>query len=259
MIKLIIWKRLNNKFIQKWLSFTPVFLVIIIFGSSQTYAFSMDSSNYQIEEDSINFMGEPSSSLHYKLNESGGEVGTGESTSSHYVLGAGFWGAAQSTISISGSSVINMGDISGTGFSSLTTNSGTWNVKTDNDTGYTLQWRAQNVNMVSGSDTLGPFVPTVGGTPNTWSGMPNTVSWWGGHLGKDSTTTDTAKWGTLDTYAGGKWLNVGTSDYSIVSRPSSTTTSGDNEVIYAGAEVGTNKIQPTGTYSVIVILTAIAL
>ena len=152
-----------------------------------------------------------------------------------------------------------MGDISGTGFSSLTTNSGTWNVKTDNDTGYTLQWRAQNVNMVSGSDTLGPFVPAVSGTPNAWSGMPNTASWWGGHLGKDSTTTDTAKWGTLDTYAGGKWLNVGTSDYSIVSRPSSTTTSGDNEVIYAGAEVGTNKIQPTGTYSVTVILTAIAL
>jgi hypothetical protein len=204
-------------------------------------------------------MGEPSTSLHYKLNDTGGEVATGESASSHYALGAGFWGAGEFTISISGPPTITMGDISGTGFSSLTTNSGTWNIKTDNDTGYTLQWHAQTTDMISASDSVSPFVPVVAGTPNGWNSMPNNTSWWGGHLGAASTTADTVKWGTLDTYVGGKWLNIDTSDYTIISRGSSTTTSGDDEIIFTGAEVGASKIQPNGTYSVSVTITALAL
>lgn len=162
------------------------------------------------------------------------------------------------TIAINCPSPVTMGSITGTGQSALTTNSTTCNIKTNNSAGYKLEWTAGTAAMTSGADTIGAYTPAAPNTPETWS-VAAAASEWGGHLGSASTTADTTTWGAADTYAGGKWLNVATSAYQIVSRSDETTASGDDEIVYFGSEIGASKWQPTGTYTATVTFTATTL
>jgi len=220
----------------------------------------MTSTNYQINPDTINFMGiEDATSTNYQLGDTGGEVGTGVSTSTNYKDEAGFWHAAMDYhISISSPADVVMGAISGYGQSNLATNSATWNIDTDNPAGYSLTWRASAATMASGGDTIAGYTPAVADTPEVWS-VASADSEWGAHLGASSTSVDTGIWGLLDTYAGGKWLNVKTTDFQIASRATRTDPAGDDEIVFFGAEVGSSKHQPSGNYTVNVTITATTL
>jgi hypothetical protein len=173
-----------------------------------------------------------------------------------------------STIAISHSGNVTMGAIVGTGKSTLATNYKVWNVITNNTAGYQLAWKASTATMSNGTATIAAYTPGTANIPETWS-VASTDSEWGARLAQtDGTTTtttqDTTAWG-VDDQSGtnygttAKWLNVGTADHVIVSRGSSTTLTGDNEVVAFGAEIGSGKIQPTGTYSVDVTMTATTL
>jgi len=98
-------------------------------------------------------------------------------------------------------------------------------------------------------------VGTMNGTPQSWS-IANTTSAWGARLRSSSTDTD-AKWGTDG--ASAKWLNVGDGTYNVVTRNTRTSLSGSNEILQFRAEIGSNKIQTTGTYTATVIVTATSL
>lgn len=163
------------------------------------------------------------------------------------------------TISITSPSDVTMGAITGTGQSALTTNSATWNVKTNNSAGYSLAWQASAATMASGADTIAAYTPAVADTAEVWS-VGASASEWGGHLGSASTTVNTTTWGAADTYGGGKWLNVkNTAAFTIATRSTETSASGDDEIVYFGAEVGSTATQPTGTYTVDVTMTATTL
>jgi hypothetical protein len=152
-----------------------------------------------------------------------------------------------------------MGAITGTGQSDLATNHADCNIRTDNPNGYSLQWKASAAAMNDGNGhSIAAYTPALAGVPEMWS-VVSTDSEWGGRLGKDSTTSDTSKWGTADTYVGGKWLNIGVSDTEVVRRYNETDAAGDNEYIWFGAEVGSNKLQNSGNYTVTVTMTAVAL
>lgn len=162
-----------------------------------------------------------------------------------------------STIAIDcGDETVTMGAITGTGSSALATNSETCNIKTNNSTGYSLTWQASSATMANANtDTIAAYTP-AGASPEVWS-VDAANSEWGGHLGSASTTINTTTWGSADTYAAGKWFNVNNaSAYEIANRTTETSASGDDEVIFFGAEVGANKWQPTGTYTVNVTMTA---
>jgi hypothetical protein len=153
-----------------------------------------------------------------------------------------------------------MGTIVGTGQSALTgSSSAQCTIVTDDPAGgYQLTWEASSATMQSGSDTIAAYTPGTTDTPETWS-VASTDSEWGAHVGSTSTTVDTGEWGSADTYAGGKWLNVGTSSRTIVERTNPTSAEGDSELIWFGAEIGSNKLQPTGNYDVNVTFTVVAL
>ena len=153
-----------------------------------------------------------------------------------------------------------MDTIIGTGSSLIDSNNRTTCTVITNDSGgYKLDWKAATASMVNAnSDTIAAYTPTTASTPETWS-VGATDSEWGGHLGASSTTVNTTTWGSADTYDGGKWLNIATSDFQIASRSSETSSSGDNEVIFFGGQIGANKFQPTGTYTNTVTLTATSL
>ena len=168
--------------------------------------------------------------------------------------------AVDSTISITSPTDISLGNIVGTGQSTLASSFATWNVKTNNTLGYALSWQSSSASMTNAnSDTIAGYTPASSGTPETWN-VAATDSEWGAHLASTSTTVNTTTWGALNTYAGGKWLNINNiSPYTIATRNTETSITGDNEIVYFGGEIGASKLQPTGTYTTDVTMTATTL
>jgi len=158
---------------------------------------------------------------------------------------------------------VTLGPIVQDGKSDLTDNSATCTIRTNNSDGYSLTLKADEPNLTSASDTLNPI--TASSTPTTWDGtaVPNTASGWGYRLSTLSTIDD-AKWGTDDQTGvnygtNAKWYKATASDYQIVAASSETDNDGDSEILNFGAEIGAGMIQPTGTYTTTVTLTAITL
>lgn len=239
-------------------SFFKIVLVLnlILAFPSNSIAAVMSSSNYQIISDSVNAFGNQSDSDSYTMDDAAGELiaGPGESTS--YSANQGYPVDGDKFLSLNCPSLVTMTPITGTGQSNLSSNSAVCNIKTDSTTGYTISWQASNTDMANGQgDKINAYTPVTTNVPEIWS-ITNTDSEWGARLGASSTTKDTDRWGTVDTYAGGKWLNVSTSLTELISRNDQTDLTGDNEVIMFGAEIGSNKFQPSGTYSVNVTITA---
>jgi hypothetical protein len=112
--------------------------------------------------------------------------------------------------------------------------------------------------MLSGTNSISAYTPATIGVPENWT-IDNNVSEWGGHLGSASTVVNTTTWGSEDNYTNGKWINIGTSDFEIASRATRAEIGGDEEILWFGAEIGSNKIQPTGEYEASIIITAVAL
>jgi len=218
----------------------------------------MESTTYEIDSDVIGSFGNTGTSTTYQLQDSGGEVGTGYLSSSSFDLGAGFLQSDLYSISMNCEDSVAMGTIVGTGQSALTNNDAECIIITDNPTGYQLTWAASSATMQSGTDEIGAYTPGTSDVPEGWA-VDSYSSEWGSHVGATSTTVDTDEWGTADTYSGGNWLNVGLSPRIIVERATQTSDTGDNEFIWFGAEIGADKFQPSGTYSVNVTLTATSL
>lgn len=164
-----------------------------------------------------------------------------------------------STITITCPVSISMSPITGTGQSTVDSdNEATCNIKTNNSAGYKLEWAAATTYLENAnSDQIAAYTPGIADTPEVWS-VGASVSEWGARL--KSTSTDTAaEWDTGNDGYSGKWLNVATSARQIVSRATETVSAGSDEIIQFGAEVGSAKFQPTGTYDVDVTMTATAL
>lgn len=88
--------------------------------------------------------------------------------------------AVNATLSNSCGSPVTMGAITGTGQSTLTTNSITCTVITNNSGGYSLVWEASAVTMSNSySDTIAAYTPETPNVPETWS-VAGSASEWGG-------------------------------------------------------------------------------
>ena len=158
---------------------------------------------------------------------------------------------------------ITMGGITGTGQSALTTNEITCTVVTNNSAGYNLTFTSATTYLENAtSDQIGAYSPATPGTPEAWS-VASSASEWGARLKKTGTTTyDASKWGaaaTTEAYASSDvyWHNVTNSgSFTVVTRSTETLEAGDTEIFQVGAEVGSSKFQPTGTYDVDMTITA---
>jgi len=158
---------------------------------------------------------------------------------------------------------VTLGPIVQDGKSDLSTNSATCTIRTNNSDGYSLTLKADDPNLTSASDTLNPI--TASSTPTTWDGtaVPDTASGWGYRLSSTSDTPN-SKWGTDDQSnvnygTTAKWYKATASDYQLTTRSEETDNDGDSEILNFGAEIGAGMIQPTGTYTTTVTLTAVTL
>lgn len=119
----------------------------------------MNSSNFSIERDSINFGGGYSSSTNYQQESTFGEVGTGNSSSTNFSLEAGYQQMGESYISLSLIGDVVLGPSLGLA-GGTATGSTYFIVTTDNRLGYraTLEASAAPA-MQSAFGTIANYVP----------------------------------------------------------------------------------------------------
>lgn len=131
-------------------------------GSAQV----MESNNYKMQSDSVNAGGGLSNSETYRLEDTAGEIATGNSTSTSFNLRAGYQQMQEVYISISAIPDVvlspNLGGVTG----GTSTGSTTFMVTTDSPAGYTATIEASsNPALQSGSNSIADYVP-VGVVPD---------------------------------------------------------------------------------------------
>lgn len=185
------------------------------------------------------------------------------------------------TVALSCDNAVIMDAIVGTGYSEIGLTGGKadnnvaiCNVKTNESAGFVLQWNASATVDASGAmknatgDLIQPF--TIASSSETWEILP-TASEWGAKLGASSEGYGTGDaggdysyasaggWGPDDGYEYGAWMNVPTSPFQIMQKSSETDADGEWQYLVFGAQIGHDKIQPTGTYTQEVTVTAVTL
>ncbi len=228
---------------------------------SQSFAQVMQSSNYRIQADSINFAGGFSSSTNYVLESTVGEIATGEGSSTNYGLRAGYQQMVTTFISMSSPDSVTMGP-SIPGITGGTANgSTTVTVTTDSASGYSLTILAsQSPALRNGANTIADYVP--GGVPD----FTFTTDATDAHFGYSPSGVDTASRfkddggtcnaGLLDT-ALACWDGLDTASETIAQRASANTPSGSTTTINFRVGIGGSVVQTAGVYTATATLTAL--
>jgi len=243
----------------------PVFLIILVFLilPNNILADFMQSTTYKIQSDSLNFGGVKSGSTTYNLDDTLGEVATGDSNSSNYYMHAGYWQMGESYISISSPSDLVMASMGGlSGGSSEGTMS--WTVITDNTAGYSMSLASTTTpSLKSATDSLADYAPAGADPDYNFTNLPANSSFGFSPEGtevsqrfKDNGSVCNA--GTSETISK-CWDGLSTTPKIIAGRTSSNHPSGSTITARFRAESGANHIQTSGVYNVTVIATATTL
>lgn len=246
------------------LLYAGIWTLILITSIDTVFAQAMQSSNYRIQSDSVNFGGGLSTSTNYNLESTAGEVGTGLSSSTNYAIKAGYQQMQEVFISLTGATNITMSP-SIPGISGGTANgSTTVTVTTDSPSGYSLTIAAsQSPAMQKGSDTIADYVP-AGSDPD----FTFTTASADAHFGFSPEGVDVASrfkdngsscnTGSLNT-ALACWDGLSTSPKTIASSLTPNQPSGATTTIYFRVGVGGSVAQPPGTYTATTTITALPL
>ena len=224
---------------------------------------TMQSPTYKIMSDTVNVGGQDSSSSTYKLGDTLGEVGTGDSNSTNYFLHAGFWQMQESYISISSPSDLSLTAIGGINGEA---SEGTmfWQVTTDNSAGYSMTIESTTTPALkSGSNSFDDYTPS-GADPHYNFSIVSTTSAFGfspevtdtGVRFKDNCSACNINVGETSSKC---WDGLSTSPKVIFQRATANHPSGTTATVRFRAESGADHIQPAGSYSAPIVITAITL
>lgn len=244
-----------------------VFLVMVIFLTAaipaHLLAYVMGSSSYRLDSDSVNFGGNESASPSYNIGDTIGEIGTGVSTSTNYSLNAGYRQMQGSYIGISleqhGFSSVN--GLFG-GSSNASTSVG---VVTDSASGYALYVKANSSPAMTGSlgASFADYTPS-GGSPDFSFTVPTTESRFGfSPEGADivqrfKDNGSICNTGGADA-ADSCWDGLTTTNAMVSQGATANHPTGATTTVKFRAEIGSSKIQDSGSYSSTVIYTAVTL
>lgn len=231
------------------------------------YAYAaMQSTNYKISFDTVDNGGRNSSSTNYTIEDSIGEQATGISSSTNYTIEAGYQQMYGSYISITSPSNITLPAIGGL-VGGVSTSSVAWSVLTDDSAGYILYVQASTTPalVTASNSAFADYVPAGGTTtPDfTFSISPSTSAFGFSPQGPDivprfKDNGSTCNTGTSDT-AYACWDGFSTTSKNIAESSSSNQPSGATTTIQLQAQIGSSKIQDSGSYSATIITTALAL
>ncbi|MEK7088886.1 MAG: hypothetical protein AAB913_02020 [Patescibacteria group bacterium] len=236
------------------------FFVIPIYA---ILAETMQSSTYKIMSDTVNIGGQDSSSSNYKLGDTLGETGAGNSNSTNYFLYAGFWQMQESYIAISSPSDLALTPIGGINGEA---SEGTmfWQVTTDNSAGYSMSIKVTTAPaLTSGSNSFSDYTP-AGADPDYNFSIVSTASAFGFSPEGVDTNARFKDNGIICNTGSGEvsakcWDGLSTSPKTAFQRTTSNQPSGSTATVRFRAESGANHIQPAGSYSAPITVTAITL
>lgn len=118
-------------------------ICVLVVNLPAVYGEVMSSSNFILEQDSINFGGGLSTSTNFRQESTFGDIATGQSTSTNFILEAGYQQLREATISMTVPATLELlpvlpGLTGGTATGSIGVN-----VKTDSFVGYELSIKAE--------------------------------------------------------------------------------------------------------------------
>lgn len=248
---------------------TTLFFVSIIVSVSVAPAMAalaqvMQSTNYQIESDSINIGGGFASSTSYNLEDTVGEQATGRSSSTNYQLRAGYQQMQETYLALSPAADVSMAPaISGiTGGQSSGTTSVT--ATTDNRAGYQLTLQAVGTPaMQSGANSIADYVP-AGSDPDFTFTTDTTdahlaYSPEGSHIVTRFQDNGSACGVAGSDTAAACWDGLSTTAEVIASSATGNHPDGTVTSVAFRVGVGSAAVQPEGTYTATSTLTLLAL
>lgn len=253
-----------NFFVKSKYTVISTFLVFSFFiFSNSTLADSMQSGAYKIQSDSLNFGGADSASGTYKLSDTLGEVGTGDTNSANYYMHAGYWQMQESSISISAPSDLAMSSMAGlNGGSSEGTVS--WLVTTDNGAGYTMSVSSSTTPALkSAQDSFADYSPAGADPDYNFTNLATNSSFGFSPEGtevisrfKDNGVS--CNIGALES-TGKCWDGLSTTPKAVLGSTTSNMPSGATATIKFRAESGSSHIQTSGAYTATITVTATTL
>lgn len=237
------------------LFFEIVFVLLTCIGGvSFINAQVMESTNYQIQSDSINVGGLRSTSSSYVLEDTTGEIATGISTSTNYTLHAGYQQMQEVYLALAGGNDVTLAPALG-GLTGGTSNgSTTVTATTDSPSGYQLTIAAaSDPAMQSGAATIADYAPA--GAPPDFS---FTTSAGESHFGFSpegddisgrflDDGIDTCNTGSTDSSLS-CWDGLATSTVTIAERTSPNHPSGTDTTINFRVGLNGPVAQAEGTY-----------
>lgn len=224
---------------------------------------SMQSSNYQVQFDSINFGGGYSSSSNYQMESTGGEIATGNSTSTNYQMRAGYQQINGGYIAITEPNLINLGSVSGL-TASTASSSAVVNVVTDSYGGYQLTIQASTSPALKSSLYHFDDYAPLGVEPDFLFNIPPSSSEFGLSVSGTDTLQKFKNNGTncnagTNSTPNTCWVGLSTTPFAVAQKHSSNHPLGSDTIFTYQASVGSSKIQEQGMYQAEIIITATAL
>lgn len=239
-------------------------IMIFLYSTQVAWAQTMTSGTYKIQSDSLNFSGNRSSSGTYTMEDTAGEVATGEGASSLYKIKAGYQQMQEIILSVTAPSNVVMSPAIG-GITGGTANGSTnFTVTTDNPAGYTVTIKASTTPALKSSlDSIADYIP-AGSDPDFNFSVGATAS----RFGFTVEGTDIAQkfkdngsvcnTGSSDT-SDKCWVGLSTGVQTVVSRTSTNQPSGTLTTLKFRAQSGSSHVQTNGTYVATTTITVLPL
>jgi hypothetical protein len=224
----------------------------------------MSSTDYKIVIDSVNMGGDQSTSTSYSLQDTAGEIATGNASSTNYAMNAGYQQMYTSYISISSPGSNSLPSINGlTG--GIATSTIPTLVITDNPAGYSLSVQASSSPALRdpAGASFADYTPS-GGSPDFSFSIANSASAFGfsvvspdviSRYDNNSSACNTGSTNTAFTC----WDGFSTSSKVIAQSSASNQPNGATTTIDVEAKIGSTRVQDSGSYSATLTLTAITL
>ncbi|HEY4514720.1 MAG TPA: hypothetical protein VJJ22_01010 [Candidatus Paceibacterota bacterium] len=242
---------------------SSIIISTVLLDSRLALALVATSTNYSLTRDSINFVGERSTSANFSLEDTGGEVATGLGTSTNYLLNAGYQ-QNDGYIAISAPADVTLlpnidGAVGGTAIGSAI-----WTVTTDNSTGYSLSIHAgANPALQSSGSSFANYTPAGASPDYTWSISASASEFGFSPEGTAITSVymdngSACSIGASDT-SSACWDSITTNNKTIASEDTDNHPNGTGTTVRFQAQAGSTANQAAGTYSALITATAIAI
>lgn len=257
-----------KKLIQNTIVSTFVLALFFTLASTVPFVFAavMTSTTYSIQSDSVNFGGAQSNSSIYRVEDTLGEIATGDSGSMAFKIRAGYQQMVSTLLSMTAAADVTMSPTLGGIIGGTSNGSTATTVTTDNPAGYELYIKASSSPAMQGNsqgDTIANY--TSGGAPDfdfsvaasdaEFGFTPEGSDTAAEYLDNGTNTCNTGATQTTDKC----WAPVTTTNELIARRTSANNPSGTATTIKFRLTIGASAFKIEDTYTATTTLTAVSL